>query len=221
MVGGFAPGDASGDVVPGVTQGVLDAARAGDRSAWRHLVGRYAGLVHAVCRGHGLGGDDAVAVERVVWLRAAENLARFCDPAAVGPWIAAVARGECLRVLRAAGRIPPVPGAGVPDVAVPQPPQPAADAAVSGASEAPEAGGGGETSAPAPPPAAALLAALSRLDPASQRLLRLAAARPRPTAAEVGAALDLPVDAVGPALDRALARLGALAGAVGSREADG
>jgi DNA-directed RNA polymerase specialized sigma24 family protein len=182
-------------VETGTVAELVRRAREGDRSAWGGLTRRYVGLVHAVCRCYCLGDRDAAAVNQLVWLRAAEHLPRIRTPEAIGGWIAAVARGECLRVLRARGRIvhtgdeiAPDPDAGPADLA--------------GVAPAPD-----RVDADGDPAAHALLAAYAGLDPATQRLLRLLVVDPRPAHDEIGAALDLPVDGVGPARDRSLARL--------------
>ena len=82
---------------------LVSRAREGDEAAWDDLVERYVGMVHAICRGHHLASDDAADVNQVVWLRLVEHLDRIRTPDAVGGWIAATTRNECLRVLRARG----------------------------------------------------------------------------------------------------------------------
>src|SRR5262245_62231501 len=94
--------------IAGVDEGALadlvTRARDGDERAWADLVQRYLGMVHAICRGYRLSGADAAGVNQVVWLRLVEHLGRIRTPEAVGGWIAATARNECLRVLRAPDR---------------------------------------------------------------------------------------------------------------------
>lgn len=98
---------------------LVSRAREGDEAAWDLLVERYVGMVHAICRGHHLASDDAADVHRVVWLRLVEHLDRIRTPDAVGGWIAATARSECLRVLRAEGRAVFGDGGGdVPDAGI-------------------------------------------------------------------------------------------------------
>jgi RNA polymerase sigma factor (sigma-70 family) len=193
-------------VETGTVGGLVRQAQLGDQTAWDELVRRHLGLVHAVCRCFGLGGADAEAVNQIVWLRTAEHLPRFRSPEAVRGWIAAVARSESLRMLRARGRILHLGdvGVGVDDVAGDPDAGPSAPVPV--LPDPQRAAGGGPRS---------LLSALARLDPASQRLLRLLAARPRPGDDEIGAALDLPPGAIGPARERSLARLRDAAAASG------
>ncbi len=160
----------------------------GDRAAWTDLTRRYVGLVHAVCRCFHLSDVDAAAVNQVVWLRTAEHLPGFRSPEAVGGWIAAAARGECLRVLRARGRIVHTADEIAPEAAAP-------------IGAAPDAW---RVAATDDPGARALLAAYAGLDAGCQRLLRLVAADVPASGVEIGAALDLPVDEIGPALARCL-----------------
>jgi DNA-directed RNA polymerase specialized sigma24 family protein len=182
----------SADVETGTFADLARRAHGGDRAAWAGLVRRYVGLVHAVCRCYGLGDDETAAVNQVVWLSTAEHLPWIRSPEAIGGWIAAVARNECLRVLRARGQVHPGDEIGL-DTAPP-----------GGVAPGPErvAGAGGDPAGPR-----ALLDAFAGLDAGSQRLLRLLVADPRPGHDDIGAALDLPVDAVGPARDRSLAQL--------------
>ena len=78
---------------------VRDAAR-GDEQAWAALVNRFAGLVWAVARGHGLDHADAADVSQTTWLRLAEQLSFIRDPDRLGAWLATTARRESLRTLR-------------------------------------------------------------------------------------------------------------------------
>ncbi|MBB3674403.1 RNA polymerase sigma factor [Modestobacter versicolor] len=86
------------------TADLVRAAATGDRGAWDTLVGRYAGLVWSVARGHRLQGEDAADVFQTTWLRLVEQLPRIREPERVGAWLATTARRECLRVLRRSGR---------------------------------------------------------------------------------------------------------------------
>ena len=84
--------------------GAVRSAAAGDAAAWSTLIDRYAGLVWAVTRAHGLSVADADDVTQTTWLRLAEHLGRIRDPDRVGLWLAVTARNECLRMLRRARR---------------------------------------------------------------------------------------------------------------------
>lgn len=80
------------------------AAGSGCSKAWERLIDRFAGLIWAVARGHGLSVADADDVVQTTWLRLAEHLTRLRDPERVGLWLAVTARNESLRMLRRAKR---------------------------------------------------------------------------------------------------------------------
>ena len=164
---------------------LVTRAREGDERAWADLVQRYLGMVHAICRGYRLSGADAAGVNQVVWLRLVEHLGRIRAPEAVGGWIAATARNECLRVLRSPDRSLAVDeqgGLDGPDTGI--------DAGLLVYERD-----------------RALLGAFARLDHRCQRVLRLLMAEPRPGDDEIAAALDMPVGAVRSAQSRCLDEL--------------
>jgi len=164
---------------------LVTRAREGDERAWADLVQRYLGMVHAICRGYRLSGDDAAGVNQVVWLRLVEHLGRIRTPEAVGGWIAATARNECLRVLRSPDRSLAVDeqgGLDGPDTGI--------DAGLLVYERD-----------------RALLGAFARLDHRCQRVLHLLMAEPRPGDDEIAAALDMPVGAVRSAQSRCLDEL--------------
>ena len=164
---------------------LVTRAREGDERAWADLVQRYLGMVHAICRGYRLSGADAAGVNQVVWLRLVEHLGRIRTPEAVGGWIAATARNECLRVLRSSDRSLAVDeqgGLDGPDTGI--------DAGLLVYERD-----------------RALLGAFARLDHRCQRVLRLLMAEPRPGDDEIAAALDMPVGAVRSAQSRCLDEL--------------
>lgn len=79
-------------------------AAQGDEGAWQQLVDRFAPLVWAVARSHGLDHTNAADVHQTTWLRLVENLGRLREPAAIAGWLARTARHESLRVSRYANR---------------------------------------------------------------------------------------------------------------------
>lgn len=79
--------------------GLVRAARRGDQQAWDALVARYAPLVWAVARGHGLPHAAATDVAHTTWLRLVESLDDAPDDA-VGEWVTALARAEARQALR-------------------------------------------------------------------------------------------------------------------------
>jgi len=172
---------------------LVTRARDGDERAWDDLVERYLGMVHAICRGHRLGRDDAADVNQVVWLRLVEHLDRIRTPDAVGGWIAATTRNECLRVQRTSGRIVPTGDeASLDDVDV-------RDAGI-------------DTGLLVYERDRALMAAFGRLGGRCQRLLRLLMVDPAPAYDEIAAGLDMPVGSIGPTRGRCLEQLRHLLG---------
>jgi DNA-directed RNA polymerase specialized sigma24 family protein len=199
----------------------VDRARRGDRAAWRALVEQHLGLVHAICRGHGLRPEAAADVNLVVWLQLVENLSGIRRPEAIGGWIAATTRAHCLSSRRVADRSGYAAadigfglvgtngngntgrnghnGHGRSDIDV-------SGNGVSGNDVGPNGNGHG----PARHPLAqghGVAAAFSRIGAHCQRLLRLAVTEPHPSADDISAALDVPVDEVDPACQRCLDRL--------------
>jgi RNA polymerase sigma factor (sigma-70 family) len=166
-------------------RGAVEAAAAGDTEAWNDLVDRYAGLVWAVARGEGLSHADAADVCQTTWLRLAEHLGRLRTPESVGTWLARTARHECWRVLRSVHRVDSVePNNLVSGEA------PAADADLLAEEEL-----------------ALLWRGLASLSPPCRTLLRVLAADPPPSYAEVSAILDMPIGSIGPRRARCLDRL--------------
>lgn len=81
----------------GIRELVL-AAREGDQGAWRGLVERFAPLVWAVIRQHGLERADAKDANQLTWVALAEHIHRLRDPDRLPGWLATTARRECLRL---------------------------------------------------------------------------------------------------------------------------
>jgi RNA polymerase sigma factor (sigma-70 family) len=165
---------------------LVDAAGAGDQSAWNRLVAEFGGMIWSIARAHRLGDADAADVSQATWLALFENLRRLNDPARVGAWLATTARRECLRVLRDGHRRIPFGDDGPEQES--HEPQPG-DALLTRERDG------------------ALQRAFSRLRPADQALLRLLAMDPRPAYEEISAALDMPIGSIGPTRQRALDRL--------------
>lgn len=91
---------------------VVDAA-AGQQRAWDDLVDRFAPLVWAVARGHGLPPALAADVAQTVWLRFAESLSQAGpDGEPTGGWLAQETRAEALNALRWADPKRELPAAG-------------------------------------------------------------------------------------------------------------
>ena len=79
---------------------LLRQAAGGDWRSWDALVDRFAGLVWAIARGHGLKQADAAEISRTTWMRLAENLDFISAPERLGVWLATNALRECLRLMR-------------------------------------------------------------------------------------------------------------------------
>jgi RNA polymerase sigma factor (sigma-70 family) len=165
---------------------LVDAAGAGNQTAWNRLVAEFGSMIWAIARAHRLGDADAADVSQATWLALFENLTRLNDPARVGAWLATTARRECLRLLRDGHRRIPF-GDDAPEQESHEP-QPG-DALLSRERDT------------------ALRRAFSRLRPPDQALLRLLTAEPRPAYEEISAALDMPIGSIGPTRQRALDRL--------------
>jgi RNA polymerase sigma factor (sigma-70 family) len=174
---------------PAVVDLVL-RARDGDGKAWDGIVERYASLIWSVCRRYGLNGSDADDVAGSVWLRLVEHLDTLQEPAALPGWLARTTQRECLQSLRARRRQVPVddpdPGAGT-------------------------SGGGASADLDGHLLVAerrhALRTAFMELPTRCRELLRMLFADPPVPYLEIGAALDLPVGAIGPNRQRCLDRL--------------
>ncbi|MDR2986054.1 MAG: sigma-70 family RNA polymerase sigma factor [Nocardiopsaceae bacterium] len=80
-------------------------AQAGDQPAWNELVERYAPLVWSICNRFRLRRTDIDDIGQTVWLLLVEQLGNIRQPAALPGWLATTTQRECIRVLRAAGRL--------------------------------------------------------------------------------------------------------------------
>jgi RNA polymerase sigma factor (sigma-70 family) len=165
-------------------------ARAGDAKAWDGIVERYASLIWSVCRRYGLTGSDAEDVGGSVWLRLVEHLETLHEPAALPGWLARTTQRECLQLLRTRKRQIPVDdpetGAGTPAV------DDKGDLAGTLLEEERRH---------------ALRTAFAELPSRCRELLGMLFAEPPVPYAEIGAALALPVGAIGPNRRRCLDRL--------------
>jgi RNA polymerase sigma factor (sigma-70 family) len=166
---------------------LVTRARDGDEQAWADLVDRYLGLVHAICRAFRLGSVDAADVNLIVWLRLVEHLERFRSPDAVGGWIAATTRNECLRALRGASRLALTDETALAEVDV-------RDMGIDAGLLVYERD-------------RALLDAVNGLGEGCQRLLRLLVVDPAASDDEIAAALDVAAGSVRPAGARCLEQL--------------
>jgi RNA polymerase sigma factor (sigma-70 family) len=165
---------------------LVDRAREGDQVAWDEIVTRFSGLVWATARAHRLSGPQAADVAQYAWLRLVENLDRIEDPQRLGAWLATTTRRECLRMIAAARRESPTDEEWMWDVP---------------SDEAPDA------ELLARERDRALWAALRSIDERCQALLRMVSSPDPPSYEEIGAALDMPIGAIGPTRARCLDKL--------------
>lgn len=161
-------------------------ARDGDESAWGTLVDRFEGLIWATTRAHRLSPAAAADVTQTTWLRLVENLDRIEDPERLGAWLATTARRECLRHIRLRGRELQVED----DSFFEAPTEESLDARMIDRERYD-----------------ALWRAFARLGDRCQSLLRLLSAPDPPSYEEIGAALAMPVGAIGPTRSRCLEKL--------------
>lgn len=95
-----------GDVEEGVlVAGLVERARAGDASAFEDLYRRFARSVHSVLLAR-LSPGEAEELTQEVFLAAHRRLDGLREPAALGPWLHAMARNLATDRLRARGRRP-------------------------------------------------------------------------------------------------------------------
>ncbi|MEL6892670.1 MAG: sigma-70 family RNA polymerase sigma factor [Actinomycetota bacterium] len=80
---------------------LVEAASAGDASAWDELVDRYGQLVFANARAVGADWTLAQDVGQVAWMMLLSRLSTIREPSKVKGWLAIVARNEARSALRA------------------------------------------------------------------------------------------------------------------------
>jgi RNA polymerase sigma factor (sigma-70 family) len=171
---------------------LVGLARAGQERAWRELVRRHERLVWAVVRAAHLPPADAADTVQHTWLRLAEQLTALREPECLPGWLRTTARREALRARAARRREVPLRDlpAGVPPL-------------------------GGVLREPADPEELALRAdrdqrvrqVCATLPEHCRTLLRLLADHPRPSHADLAAALGVSPTSVGRYRARCLAEL--------------
>jgi RNA polymerase sigma factor (sigma-70 family) len=164
----------------------LRSAAGGDQAAWEAIVNRFSGLVWATARAHRLARDDAADVAQTTWLRLVEHLDRIREPDKVGAWLATTARHESLRVIRRGGREQP---SDQPDLF-----EAPSDEMFDRLLVQRERDG-------------ALWRAFAKLSDRCKTLLRLMIADEEPSYEEIGAAMGMPIGAIGPTRIRCLDKL--------------
>jgi len=165
---------------------LIRAAARGDQDAWSTIVDRFQGLVWSTARAYRLPQADAADVAQTTWLRLVENLDRIREPERLGAWLATTARNECLRHIRLRGR--ELPSEDV-DLFESQSDEPLELPLLTKERDS------------------ALWQAFAKLSERCQALLRLLVSSNEPSYEEIGAALGIPVGAIGPTRMRCLEKL--------------
>jgi RNA polymerase sigma factor (sigma-70 family) len=165
---------------------LVRAAADGDQTAWNAIVDRFSSLVWSTARAHRLSHDDASDVAQTTWLRLVEHLDRIREPERLGAWLATTARHESLRVIRRGKREDATDDADLFEAP--------SDEKVDRLLVDPERD-------------AALWRAFSVLSDRCKALLRLLVSDEEPSYEEIGAALGMPIGAIGPTRMRCLERL--------------
>lgn len=86
----------------------VEAARAGDHEAFRHVYDRLTPALTGVARGFRLGEADVVDVVQATWVRFWVSQDRLRDPGALPGWLVTTCRREALSVLQRSARAVPV-----------------------------------------------------------------------------------------------------------------
>lgn len=167
-------------------QELIQDASEGDEFAWSALVDRFEGLVWATARAHRLSQADAADVTQTTWLRLVEHLDRIEHPDRLGAWLATTARRECLRHIGLRRRELQIED----------------DSFFEASSEEPV-----EARMIVRERDDALRQAFAGIDERCQALLRLLSAPDPPSYEEIGAALGMPIGAIGPTRARCLDKL--------------
>jgi RNA polymerase sigma factor (sigma-70 family) len=167
-------------------EALIRSALDGDAAAWNEIVDRFDGLVWATTRGYRLSAADAADATQTTWLRLVEHLDRIQDPERLGAWLATTARHECLRLIRLRGRELATDEADVFDAPIDQAP---------------------DRRLLTRERDRALQRALASIGERCQALLRMLAAVEPLSYEEIGAALGMPVGAIGPTRARCLEKL--------------
>lgn len=93
------PSGAAREGAAGVDETDVEAARRGDRAAFARLHERYAAMVHGVLLAHAGPGESDDLVQEV-FLRAMRSIGTLREGAAVGGWLAAIARNAAASAVR-------------------------------------------------------------------------------------------------------------------------
>lgn len=180
---------------------VLARARSGDQAAWRELVRTYEPRLARASARYRIGDEARDAVQNT-FLRLMERGAEIRNPGAVGGWLCATVRNECLQILRRRRR---------------ESQQPSEEELWEDL-VAPPAGPSMEDQLIRREEADLLRIAMSSLDERQRRLLTMLADPDRHDYAGIGRAMRMPQGSIGPTRQRALRRLRNTLGDMGLRD---
>jgi RNA polymerase sigma factor (sigma-70 family) len=169
---------------------LVSAARAGDDGALGQIVTELSPLLWQVARAAGLSRGDAEDVLQTVWLRLISHLDGIHTSMALTGWLVVTTRREAWRVRAAGRKLRPADQDWF--IALP------------------DAEAGCEEKVIVDDQRRTLWAAIRRLPPRCQELLRIVAFVPRPDYTAVAAELGIPLGSVGPTRGRCLGKLRAL-----------
>jgi RNA polymerase sigma factor (sigma-70 family) len=173
---------------------LVRSAAEGDDDAWEAIVERFAELVWAVARSHGLSAADAADVSQTTWLRLAEHARGINHPERIAGWLATTARNESIRILRRGHR--DIPVGTRQEVPVDEE---TSDVAAHLLEEERDR---------------ALMNAFEKLSSRCKTLLRVLTAAPAPSYAEASEVLEMPIGSIGPTRARCLEHLRRCSGVV-------
>jgi RNA polymerase sigma factor (sigma-70 family) len=169
---------------------LMSAARQGSDDAVGEIVAEFSPLLWHVARAAGLSPGDAQDVLQTVWMRLIEHLDDIRTPTALAGWLVVTTRREAWRVRAAERKQIPTDQESF--------------------AELPVKGPGSEEQVIIEDQRRRLWAAIRRLSPRCQELLRIVAFVPRPDYAAVAAGLGMQIGSIGPTRGRCLAKLRAL-----------
>lgn len=176
---------------------LVRSAANGDDGAWEALVDRFADLVWAVARSHGLSAADAADVSQTTWLRLAEHGRAIHHPERIAGWLATTARNESIRILRRGHRDIPVGARYEVPMDVDR-----TDVASRLLEEERDR---------------ALMQAFEKLPSRCKTLLRVLTAAPAPSYAQASEVLEMPIGSIGPTRARCLEHLRRCSGVPGGQ----
>lgn len=93
------------ETVPPTDRELVAGVRGGDRAAFAAVYDRYGGKLYDFAYATTRHREDAADAVADTFVRFAERLGQLRDPDALRPWLYAIARNECLRRLKARGRL--------------------------------------------------------------------------------------------------------------------